>query len=174
MDNKKYSKVASYERNPFKESLRQWIKFYPVKGGDDEKIDVVNADTAERMLLIKPGNERWNQQDTGTFVKVYKTMPETLITLNSCGFKILCYIWIELPKDTGTIYLNFRKCMEYCNYKNRGSMYNGLMELIEKHIIAKKADTDNGFYINVSMFFNGDRRKLDVSLGMKRHAENKK
>lgn len=93
----------------------------------------------------------------GTFVKFFKT--SFLNSLNTYALKIFVYITENLEVNNNKVILDIVKIELHCGIKEPRKIYDGLGELIEKHIIAKHATKDI-YYVNPNIIFRGANRKI--------------
>jgi hypothetical protein len=103
-------------------------------------------------------------------VRVFPEAHDDLDELSAMGMKILVYIFSELKKDTDEVYFDMSSFLDYANRDRYGvpikkkltskvGVYNGIHDLLEKNLIARKAGESKIFYINPAKFFVGSRGK---------------
>lgn len=99
--------------------------------------------------------------DSEKFVQVYVRGLDQLFSLGFEAQKVISYIikYCIKPNDD-RIYFSKSDCMEKIGYKTRKSVYSGLLELLQKSIIAKVKGDNNLLFINPHYLFNGKRFAL--------------
>jgi hypothetical protein len=108
--------------------------------------------------------------DKNKFVKVFTDELRTFFDLKKSTQKILHIVLVELQKVPGKdqIYLDHRHAIRFFTdvkapdgkpIMSKPTFYKALKELINKGFLAESTQT-NQYYINPSLFFNGDRLKL--------------
>lgn len=99
-------------------------------------------------------------KDTLEYRKVYKESFVTIKDFGTPALRIFCYIAVHLKPKKEEIYINMELCNEFCGYNSRQPFYQGIVELLEKEVIAKKRGSDHYYFINPNVFFNGERVTL--------------
>ena len=77
--------------------------------------------------------------------------------LSSSGIMVLSYIFKELSKGGDEVMLNITLIMEAYGLKSKTAAYTGVIDLVDKKIVAKKIGGDV-YYINPAMMFKGTRK----------------
>ena len=153
--------VVKYKENPFlakdviKVSTRK-KRLTVAKGGtliDNETGDVEGITEIAQVVEV----------DDGQFVKMFTKDIELFFDLSAAAIKTFGLIL----KITQTEAINRDKV--FIDYKESGQLaafklstavfYRGINELVEKQFIAKNI-TPNWYFINPSLFFNGDRARF--------------
>lgn len=90
-------------------------------------------------------------------VRVFRTLLQIVPRLSGAGLKVLCYIWADvLSSKNDEVNLNMNIMSIGLGIRNRGYLYNGVRELIEWSVIARKMDI-NMYFINPFLFYGGSR-----------------
>lgn len=94
--------------------------------------------------------------DREEFTKVFRSGIPYIAKLSKTAKSILYYIMDNLPKDKGYVIIDNSVVMEFCNFKTRKSVRDGVIELLEKNILTKSTITKK-FWVNPLVMFNGNR-----------------
>lgn len=101
--------------------------------------------------------------DKETFVKIYTTHLKAFFELNQTAYKILQYVLFTVQNEAinkDQVYLNFNSAQNYFESMEQkissASFYRGMKDLVAKLFIAE-THSQNIYYINPKLFFNGDR-----------------
>lgn len=140
-----FSKDAVYSDDgdfPFKEVM--------INAGD-----VIDPHTGEVVSTLKS-----TTIDAQPCVKVYKSALKDIMNLSSQGTRILFKVMDELQKKEDEVYLHPAKIAEEYGLKNTRDITEGIKELIEKDILARK-DKKHIYFVNPFMLFNGNRVKYE-------------
>lgn len=101
-------------------------------------------------------------------VRVFPEAHDDIDDLSAMGIKILVYIFSELKKGVDEVYFDINSFLDYANRDRYGvpvkkklvsrvGVYNGITDLLEKNLIARKVGENKIFYINPAKFFVGSR-----------------
>lgn len=97
--------------------------------------------------------------DSERFAKVYVDGVSKTFELGSAARKVFSVILKVCTKDSDRIYLNFMAFEEHNPGMSQATFMRGMRELLEKKFIAEST-MPHMFWINVHLFFNGDRVKF--------------
>ena len=111
--------------------------------------------------IIEKG--QYSPIDSKPFIKMYKEAVPHLSKLNHIGWKVLCLILSDLNRLETEVLINARSYSKLLGYSNTRDVYNGVKELLEINILARKTEKDM-YFINIGYIFNGDRTKLNNGL----------
>jgi len=114
----------------------------------------VNYKTGE--LLANTVYAKQIKVDKAEFRKVFKTSLPQFTELSSAANKVFQYVLSSTRINDDVILFDFQECMEFTKYKSKYAINNGISELLNKKFIAR-TNKFYKFYINPTMFFNGDR-----------------
>lgn len=131
-------KISDYEtfiHNPFR-----------VEKGYFRKIGEPNKDAE---LLYKT-------RDMENHIRIFPGAYEDFRNLNSMAVAILSYIFKEISGDV--VRLNVHELMVEFGVTGRPTIYRGILDLLEKRFIVRKAGTDM-YFINPGKIFNKSRAK---------------
>lgn len=97
--------------------------------------------------------------DKETFVKVFTSGLDNLLPLSMGGQMLFKHICRSLRPNKDRVYLDGKEFIKEYNIKSINTFYKSLSELLDNQIIANT--NEKGFYyININIFFNGDRVKF--------------
>lgn len=142
----KFKDYAVYTYNPFRIDS-DFISKFP-----HEINKVVSADGE-----YVGSNKEWITWDRQSHIKVYNDMYDIFTKLTTSGIMILSYLFKELGEDEDEVYLNVQLIMAKHQLKSRTAVYTGIMDLMDKQIIAKKVGGDS-YYINPAYVYKGKNR----------------
>lgn len=143
--------------NPFKIKDGDIIEaFKKVQGGEFEYADVRSGEVS---VFQKVGKNKRVVVDRANYVKVYKHSVDLVRGLSASGVKLFVYIAFNLGVHKDVIYLDVDIVSEWCGCK-KSAYYNGLSELTEKGVIARRGDSNIEYFVNPNFIFNGSRLKL--------------
>lgn len=145
----------AYESNPF---FKVGIEEKVVTSGNTREKLVADYETGEHYALRIVNRKSTIVTDKRSFRKIYTDAIDVIKDLPQPGYKMFFFIVKHLESKRDFIDINIYKAMEYCNYKNKTSFYDGIFELIKANCIAR-SNVKNRYYINTNLFFNGDRTK---------------
>lgn len=94
--------------------------------------------------------------DHETFIKVFKDGLKYIADLSRTAQSIMWYIMDNLPRDKSYVIIDNASIMDYCHFKTRKSVRDGVMELLTKNIIAK-SPLPKKYWVNPLVVFNGNR-----------------
>lgn len=91
------------------------------------------------------------------FVMIYSRNLKSMFQLSYTALQVYGYFISQMmgKKDITEIYFRLQDCMDFCGYKARSTVYDGLTELIQRGFIAK-TNRPPSFFINPENAFNGD------------------
>lgn len=114
-------------------------------------VSVVKCD-GEKLMQ----DELYVITDRQEFRKLYKSSIEIAFGLSSTAVKVMLYIMYIVQQGSESIDIVPKHCMDKCGFKTLKSVRDGIVELLEKKIIAK-TKYSNKYWINPVVVFNGDR-----------------
>ncbi len=156
MENVIEEKHKRFATNPFKDDATIIPKRVKVSGVDPS-----------RVILDKSGEKHeikfsYNViKDEEAFVKIYKDNIKKMFDLSTSAYKMFWFIALQLKPSNDAVNINQDEFASLTEYKNRKSFHDGINELLDKGIIAK-SDMKGFFFINYSVFFNGDRMRVET------------
>lgn len=158
------SKLSTHKKNfknPFVEQAIQQInknlvKKYKTatKTGERAILQAYDENTGEVL-----GHTQFIRQievDEEQFTKVYLSQFSAFFELKQQGIKVFGYIMTKLIPKNDMFPFFIDECLEYTQYKNKKSIYDGLTNLVNNEIIAR-GPNDSFYFINPMVAFNGDR-----------------
>lgn len=155
---KKLGELEVNDRNPFLQEIIQGDRM--IKSGSK----MIFGKGENESLIISPEGEqighavfaRFKQVDREQFVKLYTEYLSAFFDLNQSSLRVFTYILRVCKPGIDRVYINISECMEYTRYSSRATITSAIADLIEKNFIAKTKEK-YWFFINPSIFFNGDR-----------------
>lgn len=165
---KEKKEVIRYKDNPFVEDMVVPIRDKQVKMsrmGKDDNVNVVNADTGERMGTHVTA---YKKVDSAQFIKLFTQNVALTFDLKSAGIKALTVVmWVLQSKAIQRDLIPLDKLVlddfvaahndrEKPLKMSQPTLWRGLAELETAKIIAKHV-RQGWYYINPNFVFNGDR-----------------
>lgn len=126
----------------------------------DNTREAVDKNTGEVLLISEPSRPITGFKDTASYTKLFTGGKLKLAELNSSGTKVLCYIMLNAIPNQEDICLHPQIVAKEMGYKDQRSVYEGLVDLLNLGLLARKTGYGSCFWINPNLFFNGDRKKL--------------
>ena len=156
--------LKGLRKNPFIKELRvdlqnsekkrrQWVKAFDENGQRSVQNTVINTNgevVAEtRLVNIKRVEEK-------QFAKIYTERIKMIWEMPAPATKVFSYFLAHLKPNQDEIFIMEEDIKEFCDYTSSNPIYKGIKWLIMNEFIAKSYKT-NWYYINPTIFFNGDR-----------------
>jgi hypothetical protein len=154
------SKFPKHEVNPFVEDAVTKVQKVTVK-----KARKVGANKSAQHIIVSSETGEFEgyaqfmrivEVDEEQFAKIYISEFGAFYNLNKAAMKVFHYIISNLKRNNDTFLFRMDKCLEFTGYKNKGSVFNALTNLVENGIIAR-AMYNEEYFINPLIMFNGDR-----------------
>jgi len=149
------------KENPFlKQALEEInnnvVKKYKTatKTGQKAILQAVDPNTGEIM-----GHTQFIRQievDEQQFAKFYLSNFSAFFDLKPSAIKVFGYILEQLIPGKDYFFLFLEDALEYTGYKSHKSIHQGLADLLKAGIIAR-GKSDNHYFINPMVVFNGNR-----------------
>lgn len=155
MGYKKIKKFKSNKENPFIEETMQHIELgsKQILMGTDNPDMIVGNDGEVK------GHAMFMQRkvvDKAQFSKVFIESLPQFFGLSKSGIKMFSYVMSIVKPNQDSFYINYDDCMSFTGYKSQKTIITGMAELLENKFIARGQNPYH-FYINPTIFFNGDR-----------------
>lgn len=151
--------LKGVEKNPFKKELLQ--DFQAVK--KREYIDQEGQRGVVNTIISRDGESvgesrffRYKKYDPEQFAKIFVSRVSAMWDMPKPASRVFSYVLSMLPKDKDTIYMDINGAKKFTKYGNDTSVWNGIKWLMENDFLAK-SDRTNIYFINPTIFFNGDR-----------------
>ena len=109
----------------------------------------VDGKTVSRRIIS-------TMKDKKEFIKVFRESIKTILQLSATAQKILWYIMDSLPINKNVVVITNDACMDTCGFKNRKSVRDGIIELLDKNILTRSS-VKYKYWVNPIVMFNGDR-----------------
>ena len=94
--------------------------------------------------------------DNEEFIKFFVSNFKAFWDLSKPATRVFTYIMHNVKPNKNTFTFILEDCMEYCQYKSKKDVFQGLADLCAKEIIAR-GRTQWQYFINPVITFNGDR-----------------
>lgn len=130
----------TYDKNPFTIETRH-IRSYVAES--------IDKNTGEISAKMKKG-------DFEEHVRIFPSAYDDFKLLNSMAIQILGIVFKSMHDDY--VRLNIADITEELGVSSRSTTYRGVIDLIDKDFIARKAGSDI-YYINPAKIFKGSRAK---------------
>ncbi len=134
----------------------KYTKYY----SREKPITLVDENTGEYYKAEKQGKLMTGFHDSSKYSKLFTNGKLKLANLSSPGVKVFCYIMMNCSPNHEDICLHPQEIAKDMGYKDQRSVYEGLVDLLNVELIARKTGYQSCFWINPNLFFNGDRLKL--------------
>lgn len=152
----KLSEFKTFAKNPFIANLIIPKKNKVVKISTNV-LPLVDTNTGELSEMAFIGIRE--KVDKEQFVKIFKNSIQEMFSLSIQGIRVFGYFLSATQISTDLVVFSYKSCMEYTHYKSKNSINLGLTELMNNGFIAK-SEIPNMYFLNPSIFFNGDRMML--------------
>lgn len=144
-----------YAENPLVKTRELIMKERTVKvGSARELVDTTTGEVAAVSAIYQR-----KIVDSERFAKVYLEGVTKTFELGSAARKVFSLILAVCEKNTDRIYLNFMVVQEVNTEISQATFMRGMRELLKKDFIAESV-FPHQYWINVHLFFNGDRVKF--------------
>jgi hypothetical protein len=94
--------------------------------------------------------------DKAKFMKVFMSGLSNWFDLSKAGIKMFAYVANQVTPNKDTFDVDFDECKAFTGYKGTSTILSALAELMENKFIARGPNPYK-YYINPTIFFNGDR-----------------
>jgi len=161
MAKKKINDFPTFDLNPSVEEVK--FQRYPINPTkpvlitDKRTGDSYDADVPDRSEVVIG---EWGVRDRTVFFKVFDGAEMEIGGLSSAAVKLLMFIMKSVTKDTDEFRIDTNRCMTYLGYKNKVSVYDGIIGLLDAKFIYRKIGLDGIYYLNVNKVFKGTRQEL--------------
>lgn len=154
-------KLKDFEKNkenPFAENAVANIKITQrkqiVRATNKSEVSIIMSDEGEAI-----GHSqfvRFIEIDEEKFAKVYLNELSSFFELPNTAQRVISYILTQLKPNKDRFDFFIEDCLAYTKYKSKTQVYEGLVTLCSKGIIAR-GQTEYHYYINPLIVFNGNR-----------------
>ena len=149
----KLSDYATHETNPYVKGLIVPKRKKTVVLATDKNYTIFDNDSGEEKTAFIATRE---EIDNEKYVKIFKEQLRIIFNLSQAGIRVLGYFMDATKISDDIVVFNIDKCTAYTEYKSKEPIYRGLKELLDNDIIARTSES-NLYFINPTVFFNGDR-----------------
>lgn len=151
----KLSELPKYEKNPFMVQLKGKMYLQPrantIIAKGQEIVDTTTGEIIKDDVLI--GKRRI--VDKSQFAKIYASEIGVLFGLSKPAINVFMYLTKEMDYDNRT-YFNYYKDFHKLGYKVYTTCYKGILELLQKNIIALDV-RENMWWLNPTIVCKGER-----------------
>lgn len=152
-----YKKLTDFKpksRNPFLDDLFEVrSKRQNILVGNAEQV-IVNSNTGE--IEGHTAFMKYKEVDPNQFVKIFTSQVSAFYDLDKNSIRVFGYIMEKLKPNLDTIYMNPEMMKGEVGYKSVNAVISGIAKLIEKRFI-DRTPNKHWYFINPTIFFNGDR-----------------
>lgn len=160
----KSSAITDFQKNtenPFlKQAIQQVeksiVKKYKTSGTTDKKAILQAFDPDSGEVLGHTQFIKQIEVDESQFAKLYLSNFSAFFDLNNQAIRVFGYIMTVLIPNKDWFLFDLDECLDYTKYKSETSIRQGLTFLLKAEIIAR-GKSDNIYFINPMVFFNGNR-----------------
>lgn len=111
------------------------------------------------------------QVDKAKFMKVFMSGLSNWFDLSKAGIKVFAYVANQVEPNRDTFMFDLENCKQFTGYAGKNSIFSGLAELVENRFIAR-GPNPYVYYINPTVFFNGDRLTFVEQYELEKKDEN--
>ena len=163
--------LQKYATNPSLYTVQLSTKTKKVFAGNNEALYITNTTTGEQTPATGGATfVRRETVDSAQFIKLYAAGVKHLAELTSPGFKIFQLIYeimLESPNSDKLI-IDFNDLSANGKFnQSQKTFIRGINELLGKEIIYQSL-TSNVYFLNMNLFFNGDRINIVQSYELKK------
>ena len=163
--------LQKYATNPSLSTVQLTTKTKKVFASNNEALYITNRSTGEQTPATGGATfMRREVVDSAQFIKLYSAGVKHLAELTSPGFKIFQLIYgimLENPNSDKLI-IDFNDLSVNGKFnESQKTFIRGINELLEKEIIYQSL-TSNVYFLNMNLFFNGDRINVVQSYELKK------
>lgn len=149
----KLTSFPVHESNPYLASLIIPTRNKVVQIGNPNEFSIVNNGTGEEHSMLIGTRQAVDKEQ---FRKIFKGQIQALFCLSSAGIKVFGYFLDALHVSKDQVLFDPKDCMKFTGYTSKQSIYVGVGELLKNGFIAR-TNKPYTFFINPSIFFNGNR-----------------
>jgi len=143
-----------------------------LRSDEGSKSMVVVHDESQRALA-HAGFFEIKEVEENQFVKLFIRELSSHKALTASGRNVLFYLMSLLQPGSDRVRVRVNEALDFLEYKNKRSYYQGIANLLEKEIIARTR-YDDEFFINPAIVFNGSRITLATTYVKKQSQSAKK
>lgn len=134
------------------------------------------ANNNQKIVVIDEAiiDGKYRIKDNAKFFKIFTSFDFS--KLSKPSLSILSYIFKKLQPNKDIVQIHPKLCMADCGWgsDSRAMFYRGLSGLLDNSLIFIKTGSDNEYFINVNMIFNGKRQGLyqkNIIMGDEEHKQ---
>ena len=147
-------KHDSYFESPYK-YINIEERLFTTKEGEEM---TTNMDTGELYVMKKVAKNKKVLHDSLIYTKIFQDSIHQLCRMSPSALKVLLYGIATVKSGAELIVLNPPDVSVFCDI-SKSSVYDGVVELLDKKIICKKLGSSIEYWFDPNVFFNGNRVK---------------
>ena len=137
--------------------MSKGLKHYPSYVYNPFRIDAKYI-RSFKDVDVKTGELEWVKGDLQAHVRIYGEMYDDFYGLSTMALRILGFMFREMRRDIDEVTLNIQLLMVEFKTDNRVGIYKGVLDLLDKEIIARKVGGDK-YFINPNKLYSRGRGK---------------
>ena len=143
-----------FQQSPYKEMLEGKIE--ECVGPVFSKTGNTRIDAVQRNGQLNATIKIRQKAEHDLFTKVFRDNIPQIMKLSRTAQTLMWYILYSLPQDKGYVVIDNMPVMEFCKFKTRKSVRDGVVELLEKNFLTRTT-VPKKFWVNPLIVFNGNR-----------------
>lgn len=153
----KKSEFPSYSDYPFEVKGLSIVKKAD-KEGNAKKQLIHESGELITVSEIEFGSEK--VIDPVPYIKLYSEGRDIIPKLGKRGTAVLCYVLGCLKPGVRHVDMHYKDVIDAYPYLKGDGFYIGISELMTYGVIAMRSGRGQRYWVNMNMFFNGDRRRV--------------
>lgn len=155
-NNSRLANFECFDKNPYVTNIVINKRNKNIKLANSNDWSLINTETGEEKITFLTTKQEVDKEE---FIKIYRNKIQFFFGLSVSAIKLFGYIVENVGINSDIIILNIKDVMKYTGYKTRNTIYKSVIELLSNEILAKTCKS-GVFYINPTIFFNGNRLVL--------------
>lgn len=141
-----------FKETPFHDGTKESLHIKMFNVGKTKEGRLVNTDTGELI-------EKYAWADIEKPVKMYSGIVDKVMDLSTPGMKMFLYILANLGVNEEKVYISNSSAMLFCGYSRPKDVYKGMIELLDRGMLAKTKE-QYLYWVNPEYMFKGNKSKL--------------
>ena len=149
--------IKDYEKfhqSPYKELLDEQMR--TSVGPVFSKVGNTRIDAVQENGQLNARIKIRQKAEHDLFTKVFKNNIPLIMQLSRTAQTLMWYIVYSLPQDKSYVLIDNAAVMDFCHFKTRKSVRDGVVELLEKNFLTRTT-VPKKFWVNPLIVFNGNR-----------------
>ena len=143
-----------FQQSPYKEMLEG--KMEKCVGPVFSKTGNTRIDAVQKNGQLNATIKIRQKAEHDIFTKIFRDSIPQIMELSRTAQTLMWYIIYSLPHDKGYVVIDNMTVMDFCKFKTRKSVRDGVIELLEKNFLARTT-VPKKFWVNPLVMFNGNR-----------------